>query len=127
MPILAVLSLPLLFAAGMSLVDTADGVLMTHAYGWAFRNPLRRVYYNITVTGLSVAVAFAIGTVELLQVAADRLALRGSFWASLERLELGTLGYGIVALFALTWAVSVTIWKMARFEDRWQLGSESSP
>ncbi len=125
-PILAVLSLPLLFAAGMSLLDTADGIVMTHAYGWAFRNPVRRVYYNLTVTGLSVAVAAAIGTVELLQVAAGRLALQGPFWAWLERLDLGTLGYGVVGLFLLSWVVSVTIWKTGRIEDRWQLGSGSS-
>jgi len=118
-PFLAVLSLPILFAAGMSLMDTADGAFMSHAYGWAFSNPVRKVYYNITVTSLSVAVALVIGTVELLQVAATKLALDSGFWSWTRGLDFGQLGYGIVALFVLTWAVSVTVWKTGRIEERW--------
>ena len=118
-PFLAVISLPLLFAAGMSLMDTADGAFMTHAYGWAFSNPVRKVYYNITVTSLSVAVALVIGTVELLQVAAAKLGLDTGFWAFLGRLDFGMLGYGIVGLFVLTWAVSAVVWKTRRIEERW--------
>ncbi len=118
-PFLAVISLPFLFAAGMSLMDTADGVFMSQAYGWAFSNPIRRVYYNITVTSLSVAVALLVGTIELLQVAATRLGLETGFWGFLGSLDLGTIGYGIVALFVLTWAVSVAIWKTRRIERRW--------
>jgi len=110
-PFLAVLSLPLLFAAGMSLMDTADGAFMTHAYGWAFSNPVRKVFYNITVTSLSVAVALIVGTVELLQV------LNVSAW--LNNLDFGTLGYGIVGLFVLTWAISYGVWKVRRIEERW--------
>ena len=120
-PFLAILSLPLLFAAGMSLMDTADGAFMSHAYGWAFSNPVRKVYYNITVTSLSVAVALLIGTVELLQVVASRLALGGGFWSRLEELDFGLLGYGIVGLFVLTWAISALIWKTRRIEERWSL------
>src|SRR3954466_4891250 len=90
-PFLAVISLPIIFAAGMSLMDTADGAFMSHAYGWAFSNPVRKVYYNITVTSLPVAVALLIGTIELLQVSTGRL----------EGLDFGTLGYAIVGLFAL--------------------------
>ena len=118
-PFLAVISLPLLFAAGMSLMDTADGAFMSQAYGWAFSNPVRKVYYNITVTSLSVAVALVIGSVELLQVFSARLRLSGGFWKWLGALDFGVLGYGIVGLFVLTWLVSVLIWKTRRIEERW--------
>jgi high-affinity nickel-transport protein len=117
--VLGIVSLPILFAAGMSLMDTADGAFMSHAYGWAFSNPVRKVYYNITVTSLSVVVALLIGTVELLQVVSDRLGLGGSFFATLDALDFETLGYAIVALFVLTWVVSLTIWKTRRIEERW--------
>jgi high-affinity nickel-transport protein len=118
-PPLAILSLPLLFAAGMSLMDTLDGAFMTRAYGWAFSNPVRKVYYNITITSLSIVVALAIGTVELLQVLSTRLALSGGFWDWLNNLDFETLGYAVVALFVLMWAMSVSIWKLRRIEDRW--------
>jgi high-affinity nickel-transport protein len=118
-PVLAVLSLPFLFAAGMSLMDTADGAFMSQAYGWAFSNPVRKVYYNITVTSLSVTVALLIGTIELLQVAATKLSLESGFWAFLTGLDFGKLGYGIVGLFVLTWVVSLAVWKLRRIEERW--------
>jgi high-affinity nickel-transport protein len=118
-PFLAVVSLPLLFAAGMSLMDTADGAFMSHAYGWAFSNPVRKIYYNITVTSLSVAVALAVGTVELLQVASAKLGLDSGFWSWLGKLDFGTLGYGVVGLFVATWATSVVVWKTRRIEERW--------
>jgi high-affinity nickel-transport protein len=118
-PFLAVLSLPILFAAGMCLMDTADGAFMSHAYGWAFSNPIRKVYYNITVTTLSVTVALGIGTVELLQVLSAQLGLTGGAWDWLDTLDFGRVGYGIVAAFIVTWAVSVLIWKVARIEQRW--------
>jgi nickel/cobalt transporter (NiCoT) family protein len=118
-PVLAVLSLPLLFAAGMSLMDTADGAFMSQAYGWAFSNPVRKVYYNITVTSLSVTVALLIGTIELLQVAATKLSLESGFWAFLTGLDFDKLGYGIVGLFLLTWVVSLAVWKLRRIEERW--------
>jgi high-affinity nickel-transport protein len=118
-PLPAVMSLPLLFAAGMGLMDTADGAFMTRAYGWAFSNPVRKVYYNITVTSLSIVVALAIGTVELLQVVSTRLALSGGFWDWLNGLDFETLGYAVVALFLLMWAMSVSIWKLRRIEERW--------
>jgi nickel/cobalt transporter (NiCoT) family protein len=118
-PFLAVISLPLIFAAGMSLMDTADGAFMSHAYGWAFSSPVRKVYYNISVTSLSVAVAWLVGAIELLQVLAAKLALHGSFWSLLESLDLGRLGYVVVGLFAATWLCSVTVWKTRRIEQRW--------
>jgi high-affinity nickel-transport protein len=118
-PFLAVVSLPLLFAAGMSLMDTADGAFMSQAYGWAFSNPVRRVYYNITVTSLSVAVALLIGTIELLQVASAKLGWDNGFSRFLAGLDFGLLGYGIVGLFVLTWAASAAVWRTRGLERRW--------
>jgi len=118
-PFLAIISLPIIFAAGMSLMDTADGAFMSHAYGWAFSNPIRKVYYNITVTSLSVAVALIIGMIELLQVTAAKFSLYGGFWAFLDNLNFGNIGYVVVGLFVVTWAFSVLLWKTRRIEDRW--------
>ena len=118
-PFFAILSLPILFAAGMCMMDTLDGAFMSHAYAWAFANPIRKVYYNITVTSLSVVVALAIGTVELLQVLSTKFALSGGFWDWLNNLDFETLGYGIVGLFLLMWAMSVAVWKLRRIEERW--------
>ena len=119
LPFLAVISLPLLFAAGMSLMDTADGAFMSQAYGWAFSNPVRKIYYNITVTSLSVAVALLVGTVELLQVFATKFSLDSGFWAWLNALNFENLGYVIVGLFVFMWAFSVLVWKVRRIEERW--------
>ena len=118
-PILAILALPILFAAGMSLMDTLDGAFMSQAYGWAFSNPVRKVYYNITVTSLSVAVALIIGGIELLQVMAAKLSLEGGFWDYLDNLDFGNIGYVVVGLFVATWAFSVILWKTRHIEDRW--------
>lgn len=112
---LAVLSLPTLFAAGMSLMDTADGIFMTHAYNWAFSTPIRKVYYNITVTSLSVVLALAIGTVEILQVLSDRFG----FWTWTSALDITNLGYLVAGLFAATWTLSLIVWKTRRIEERW--------
>ena len=118
-PFLAVLSLPVLFAAGMSLMDTADGAFMCQAYGWAFSNPVKKIYYNITVTSLSVTVALAVGSVELLQVFATKFGLDTGFWAWLNALDFEKLGYVVVGLFVATWAGSVVIWKARRIDERW--------
>src|SRR5262245_41236682 len=118
-PFLAIISLPLIFAAGMSLMDTADGAFMSQAYGWAFSNPVRKVYYNITVTTLSVAVALLIGMIELLQVTAAKLSLEGTFWSFLGGLDFSRLGYVVVVMFVATWAFSVIVWKTRRIEARW--------
>src|SRR5262245_35126305 len=107
-PLLAILALPTLFAAGMSLLDTAEGVVMSRAYGWAFSNPVRKLYYNITVTSLSVAVALVVGMIELLRVT-----------VGLRILDLGKFGYVVVALFLATWAISVIYWKARHVEERW--------
>jgi high-affinity nickel-transport protein len=114
-PVIAIFSLPLIFAAGMSLMDTLDGAFMSHAYGWAFSNPVRKVYYNMTVTSLSVLVALAVGGVELLQVAAAKLQL----FPALGALDMGRLGYLVVGLFVVAWLVSLAIWRLGRIEERW--------
>jgi high-affinity nickel-transport protein len=119
LPFYAILCLPILFAAGMSLLDTIDGSFMNFAYGWAFSNPVRKVYYNITITGLSVAVALVIGTVELLGLLTNELALKGAVWQWISRININTLGFAIVAMFVLTWAGAALIWRFAHVEARW--------
>jgi len=119
LPWYAILCLPVLFAAGMSLLDTIDGSFMNFAYGWAFSKPVRKVYYNITVTGLSVAVALLIGTIELGGLIASQLGLSGSFWTWLEQIDLNTLGFVIVGMFVATWAIALAVWKFGRIEERW--------
>ncbi len=115
----AVISLPLLFAAGMSMMDTTDGALMSKAYDWAFSSPLRKLWYNITTTGLSVAVALLIGTIEILQVLSARLHWSGSFFDFLnDKLDFGVLGYIIVGMFLAAWIGSVLLWKVRRVEER---------
>ena len=128
LPFYAILCLPILFAAGMSLLDTIDGSFMNFAYGWAFSKPVRKVYYNLTVTGLSVAVALVIGTIELLALAAQKLTLHGRFWDWVSAIDLNTLGFVIVGLFALTWALALAIWRWGRIEERWtaDLGGETN-
>jgi len=116
----AVISLPLLFAAGMSVMDTTDGALMSKAYGWAFSSPLRKIWYNITTTSLSVAVALLIGSIEILQVVSGRLGWKGAFFDFLnDKLDFGVLGYIIVGMFLLAWIGSVLLWKVRRVEDRY--------
>ncbi|MGH3437933.1 MAG: HoxN/HupN/NixA family nickel/cobalt transporter [Sciscionella sp.] len=121
LPWWAILTLPVLFAAGMSLLDSIDGCFMNFAYGWAFAKPVRKVFYNMTVTGLSVAVALAIGAVELLQLLADRLAVRDGPLGWVGGLDLNYVGYLIVGLFVLTWLVGLAVWRFARIESRWNM------
>lgn len=117
-PTLAVISLALLFASGMSLMDTADGIFMVTAYGWAFSSPLRKIYYNLSTTSLSVVIALLIGSIELLQAMAIELKLHGRLIDALGALNFESLGYLIVALFVVWWAGSVGLWKLRRMEDR---------
>jgi high-affinity nickel-transport protein len=121
LPVPAVLCLPILFAAGMTVMDTTDGVLMCKAYDWAFLNPLRKIFYNLTTTGLSVAVALLIGTVELLQVFIGLLGWRGRFFDDIAALDFGMVGYLIVGLFLLAWGLSVGWWKFGRLEQRYTM------
>ncbi|MCV7092959.1 HoxN/HupN/NixA family nickel/cobalt transporter [Mycobacterium interjectum] len=119
LPWYAILCLPVLFTAGMCLLDTIDGSFMNFAYGWAFASPVRKIYYNITITGLSVAVALLIGTVELLGLFADQLGWRGPFWRWLGGLDLNTVGFVVVGIFVATWALALLVWRVARIEEKW--------
>jgi nickel/cobalt transporter (NiCoT) family protein len=118
-PLYYVLVLPLMFTCGMVLIDTTDGVVMRMAYGWAFLNPLRKVYYNLTVTIISVMVAWAIGSIELLQVLSMELNLSGGFWLWVNAISFETIGYGIVGLFTASWVISMVYWKVNKFEQRY--------
>jgi high-affinity nickel-transport protein len=119
LPWYAVLSLPILFAAGMSTMDTLDGSFMNFAYGWAFSKPVRKVYYNITITGLSVAVAMLIGTIEIFGLLAAELNLRGGFWDFMANFNINEAGFFIVGLFVVTWAVALSVWRFGGIERRW--------
>jgi len=119
LPWYAILTLPVLFAAGMSLLDSIDGVFMNYAYGWAFSRPIRKVYYNITITGLSVAVALIIGTIELLSILGDKLSITTGPVAWIGGLDLNYVGFVIVGLFVVTWVVALAVWRYGRIEERW--------
>ena len=119
LPWYAILCLPVLFAAGMSLLDSIDGSFMNFAYGWAFSKPVRKIYYNLTVTGLSVAVALVIGTIELGGLVASQLGLTGPLWTTLENIDLNTIGFMIVGLFVATWALALGVWRYGHIEERW--------
>jgi high-affinity nickel-transport protein len=119
LPFYAILVLPVLFAAGMCLMDTADGVLMNAAYGWAFLRPVRKVFYNITVTAVSVAVALVIGTIELVGVLADQAGITTGPIAAIGNVPLDYAGYGVVGLFVLAWLAAVAVWRFGRIEEKW--------
>ena len=119
LPFYAILVLPILFAAGMCLMDTVDGVLMNGAYGWAFARPVRKVFYNITITSISVAVALIIGTIELISVVADQAKIAGGPLRAIADIPLDYAGYGIVALFLVSWLVAAGVWRFGRIEERW--------
>ena len=119
LPWWAIISLPLFFAGGMSLLDTIDGSFMNFAYGWAFSKPVRKVYYNIIITGLSVAVAFFVGGLEICQVIAGQLNLSGGFWDYALAFNLNSAGYFIVGAFVVVWSVALLLWRYGKIEERW--------
>jgi nickel/cobalt transporter (NiCoT) family protein len=119
LPFYAILVLPILFAAGMCLMDTVDGVFMNFAYGWAFAKPVRKVFYNITITAISVAVALVIGTIELVGVLVDQAGIDSGPLAAIAAIPLDYAGYGIVALFVLSWLVALAVWRFGHVEERW--------
>jgi len=127
LPWYAILCLPLLFAAGMSLFDTLDGALMNVAYRWAFASPVRKVYYNLAVTGLSVAVAMIIGSIELVSVAHDHLGLSNPVTDWISALNLSNVGFVIVGTFIAIWAIAIAYWRIARVEHRWTSPSAPAP
>jgi nickel/cobalt transporter (NiCoT) family protein len=126
LPWYAILCLPVLFTAGMCLLDTIDGSFMNFAYGWAFSNPVRKIYYNITITGLSVVVALLIGSIELLDLFAGQLGWRGPFWDWLGGLDLNTVGFVVVGLFVSTWAVALLVWRYGRIEEKWAASASAA-
>jgi high-affinity nickel-transport protein len=119
LPWYAILVLPILFAAGMTLFDTVDGCFMNFAYGWAFAKPVRKIFYNITVTALSVAVALLIGTIELVSILAEKLDIASGPLAAIASVDLDYVGFGIVGLFVLTWVVALAVWRFGRIEEKW--------
>ncbi len=116
-PFWAIMLLPLLFMAGMCLIDSLDGILMLGAYGWAFIKPIRKAYYNLSITLLSVLVAFVVGTYELLQIFESRFSLKGQLWRFLDRLPFDNLGYLIIGTFILGWTASVLIYRIKKYES----------
>ena len=125
----SLLIFPALFAAGMTLVDTTDGVLMLGAYGWAYRNPMRKLFYNLTITSVSVLVALVVGGIETLGLIAGQFQLHGAFWNAISDLNgnFGALGYGILALFVASWGVSYLIYRFRRYDLNPALDRVQSP
>jgi high-affinity nickel-transport protein len=119
LPILSILVFPALFAAGMSLIDTTDNVLMLGAYGWAYVKPIRKLYYNMTITFVSVVVALIVGGVEALGLIGGQAGLQGGFWDFVARLNdnFGMLGYCIIAIFALSWIASIAVYRLQGFDE----------
>ena len=125
-PWYAIMALPVLFTAGMALMDTIDGCFMNVAYGWAFLNPVRKVYYNLAITGLSVAICFFIGTVEVLGLLPQELHLKGRFWDDMANFDINKAGFVIVGMFVVTWAVALLVWRYAHVEEKWTSGLAGS-
>ena len=120
LPFWAILSLPVLFAAGMCLFDTIDGCFMNFAYDWAFAKPIRKIYYNLTITGLSVFVALFIGTIEILGLVAQETNASGGFWDFMANFNINRAGFVIVGIFVVTWIVALAIWHFGQIEQRWE-------
>jgi nickel/cobalt transporter (NiCoT) family protein len=120
LPFYAILCLPILFTAGMALMDTLDGIFMNFAYSWAFFNPVRKVYYNLAITGLSVAICFFIGTIEVLGLLPTEIGgLHGSFWSFMANFDINKAGFVIVAMFIVTWVAALSFWKLGHVEEKW--------
>ena len=120
LPPMAIIALPVLFAAGMSTMDTLDGVFMSKAYGWAFVTPVRKIYYNITMTSLSIFVALVIGSVQILTLLGDEFGLTGGVWDMVAAIDLNLAGQVVVVTFVVVWIGSLTYYKLARIDERFQ-------
>jgi high-affinity nickel-transport protein len=119
LPWYAVAALPLLFAGGLTLFDTVDGCFMNFAYGWAFARPVRKVYYNLIITGLSIAVAFLVGTIEITGLLTSELHIHGAFWDAVAGFDINRAGFVIAGLFAGVWISAILYWKLAGLDQRW--------
>jgi high-affinity nickel-transport protein len=126
LPFYAVLALPLLFAGGMTFFDSLDGFFMNTAYGWAFARPVRRVYYNLAITGLSIVVAFFIGGIEIIGVLSTELHLHGWFGDFMANFDINRAGFIVVGLFVVIWAVALAYWKLGNVEEKWERGLAGS-
>jgi len=126
LPLYAILSLPILFAAGMTLLDTIDGAFMNFAYSWAFHKPVRKVFYNITITSLSVIVALVIGPISLIGVLSEKFTITDGPVGFIAVLDLEYVGYVIVGLFVVTWAIALAVWRFGRIEERWTAGLQQA-
>jgi high-affinity nickel-transport protein len=124
LPYFAVLALPFLFAGGMMLFDTLDGAFMNFAYGWAFAKPVRKVYYNLVMTGLSIGAAFIVGTIEVLGILASEFHLNGAFWNLAANFNINVAGFCIAGLFIGVWAAALIYWHWGKVEDRWSSNVE---
>ena len=127
LPFYPILMLPILFAAGMCLMDTIDGVFMNAAYGWAFARPVRKVFYNITITSISVAVALIIGTIELIGVLAEQAKITSGPLSAIADINLDYAGYGIVGLFVVAWLIAIAVWHFGKIDERWSARLPSAP
>jgi len=127
LPYFAVLALPFLFSGGMMLFDTLDGAFMNFAYGWAFARPVRKVYYNLVITGLSIGAAFIIGTIEILGVLTTEMHLRGGFWDMMANFNINIAGFCIAGLFVAVWAAALAYWRLGKVEDRWSADMAAAP
>ncbi|MHB1572274.1 MAG: HoxN/HupN/NixA family nickel/cobalt transporter [Solirubrobacteraceae bacterium] len=126
LPFYAVLALPLLFAGGLTLFDSFDGLFMNTAYGWAFARPVRRVYYNLTITSLSIAVAFLIGGIEIVGLLSSQLHLHGWVSDTMAGIDLNTAGYIVVGLFVSVWGLALAVWRFGRIEARWEASAAAA-
>jgi high-affinity nickel-transport protein len=128
LPFYAILCLPILFTAGMSLMDTLDGIFMNFAYSWAFFNPVRKVYYNLAITGLSVSICFFIGTIEVLGLLPTEInGLNSGFWNWMAAFDINKAGFVIVGMFVITWAVALAFWKFGHVEEKWSAKLKHQP
>ena len=127
LPFFAVLALPFLFAGGMMFFDTLDGAFMNVAYGWAFARPVRKVYYNLVITALSIGAAFIVGTIELLSILTTEFHLSGPFWNLMANFDTNTAGFCIAGMFALVWTAAIGYWRFGNVEDRWSAALPADP
>ena len=127
LPYFAVLALPFLFAGGLMLLDTLDGAFMNFAYGWAFARPVRKVYYNLVITGLSIGAAFIIGTIEILGILTTKFHLNGSFWNLMANFNINLAGFCIAALFVAVWVAALVYWRVGKVEDKWTANVAAVP